>query len=101
VQTEGEGPTAKRVQSTVRPDAESATSNVPVGSKPTMTVPPQYRDGMLDGTPLDVAIRQVDEVSPPTWFALSYVHPDVGARAVNGPSAELDRLREVKGLLTW
>ncbi|HXA31911.1 MAG TPA: hypothetical protein VNV87_06600 [Acidimicrobiales bacterium] len=39
---------------------------------------------MLDGTPLDVAIRQVDEVSPPTWFALSYVHPDVGARAVNG-----------------
>jgi hypothetical protein len=32
-------------------------------------VKPKYRDGMLDGTPLDVAIRQVDEVSPSTWFA--------------------------------
>ncbi|HEY1466197.1 MAG TPA: hypothetical protein VGF11_04015 [Acidimicrobiales bacterium] len=39
---------------------------------------------MLDGTPLDVAIRQVGEVSPPTWFVLPYVPPDVAARAVKG-----------------
>jgi S-methylmethionine-dependent homocysteine/selenocysteine methylase len=51
---------------------------------------------MLDGTPLDVAMRQVDEVSPPASFALSYVHPDVAAHAVDGLGAELDRLREVK-----
>jgi S-methylmethionine-dependent homocysteine/selenocysteine methylase len=51
---------------------------------------------VLDGTPLDVAIRQVDDVSPPAWFALSCVHPDVAARAVDGLGAELDRLREVK-----
>jgi hypothetical protein len=85
----------------VRPDAESATNNDPVGSRPTVTAPPQYRDGMLDGTLLDVAIRQVDEVSPPAWFALSCVHPDVAARAIHGLGAELDPLGEVKGLLTW
>lgn len=51
---------------------------------------------VLDGTPLDVAIRRVDDVSPPAWFALSCVHPDVAARAVAGLGPELDRLREVK-----
>lgn len=51
---------------------------------------------VLDGTPLDVAIRQVDDVSPPAWFALSCVHPDVAQRAVEGLGPELDRLREVK-----
>jgi homocysteine S-methyltransferase len=51
---------------------------------------------VLDGTPLDVAIRRVDDVSPPAWFALSCVHPDLAARAVDGLGAELDRLREVK-----
>ncbi|HEX3563949.1 MAG TPA: homocysteine S-methyltransferase family protein [Acidimicrobiales bacterium] len=51
---------------------------------------------VLDGTPLDVAIRRVDDVSPPTWFALSCVHPDVAARAVDGLGADAGRLREVK-----
>jgi S-methylmethionine-dependent homocysteine/selenocysteine methylase len=51
---------------------------------------------VLDGTPLDVAIRRVDDVSPPAWFALSCVHPDVAERAVDGLGIELDRLREVK-----
>jgi homocysteine S-methyltransferase len=51
---------------------------------------------VLDGTPLDEAIRRVDDVSPPAWFALSCVHPDVAARAVDGLGAEHDRLREVK-----
>jgi S-methylmethionine-dependent homocysteine/selenocysteine methylase len=51
---------------------------------------------VLDGTPLDVAIRRVDDVSPPAWFALSCVHPDVAERAVDGLGTELDRLREVK-----
>jgi S-methylmethionine-dependent homocysteine/selenocysteine methylase len=51
---------------------------------------------VLDGTPLDEAIRRVDDVSPPAWFALSCVHPDVAARAVDGLGPELDRLREVK-----
>ena len=51
---------------------------------------------VLDGTPLDVAIRRVDDGSPPAWFALSCVHPDVAARAVDGLGAGLDRLREVK-----
>jgi homocysteine S-methyltransferase len=51
---------------------------------------------VLDGTPLDVAIRQVDDVSPPAWFGLSCVHPDLAERAVEGLGAELDRHREVK-----
>jgi homocysteine S-methyltransferase len=51
---------------------------------------------VLDGTPLDEAIRRVDDVSSPAWFALSCIHPDVAARAVDGLGAELDRLREVK-----
>ncbi|HEX4220089.1 MAG TPA: homocysteine S-methyltransferase family protein [Acidimicrobiales bacterium] len=51
---------------------------------------------VLDGTPLDVAFRRVDDVSPPAWFALSCVHPDVAQRAVDALGSELDRLREVK-----
>jgi homocysteine S-methyltransferase len=51
---------------------------------------------VLDGTPLDLAIRQVDAVSPPAWFALSCVHPDLAQHAVDALGPELDRLREVK-----
>ncbi|HEY6622612.1 MAG TPA: homocysteine S-methyltransferase family protein [Acidimicrobiales bacterium] len=51
---------------------------------------------VLDGTALDVAIRRVDDVSPPDWFALSCVHPDVVQRAVDGLGPELGRMREVK-----
>ena len=51
---------------------------------------------VLDGTPLDVAIRRVDDVSAPDWFALSCVHPDVARRAVDSLGPELGRLREVK-----
>lgn len=51
---------------------------------------------LLDGTPLGEAIRRVDDVSPPAWFALSCVHPHVAARAVDALGTELDRLREVK-----
>ncbi len=51
---------------------------------------------VLDGTPLDVAIRRVDDVSAPNWFALSCIHPEVAQRAVDGLGPELGRLREVK-----
>jgi hypothetical protein len=70
---------------------------------------------MLDRTLLDMAIRQVDEVSPSAWFALSRVHPDVaagadglarpgrdGIPALGGCCGTDGRhLRALGGLLTW
>ena len=50
---------------------------------------------VLDGTPLDEAIGQVDADSPPAFFSLSCIHPTVAARALES-CASRNRIKEVK-----
>ncbi|MEZ0359649.1 homocysteine S-methyltransferase family protein [Mycobacterium sp. SA01] len=51
---------------------------------------------VLDGTPLDQAIRQVDDAAAPTYFSLSCIHPTVAARALEASGDAVDRISEVK-----